>query len=105
MYDMTKIKMRYFTIKLKNGKIIDVEPPKMKVLRKIAVLSEIKNNDELSKEDIQNLIEAVSLAFSKNKQNYKMTIEKIEEDYDIIEIVDFLKEYFNWVNNIQNSKN
>lgn len=105
MYDMTKLKTRYFDIKLKNGKILNVEPPKMKMLKKIAALSEIKEDNELSQEDIKNLIEAVSIALSKNKQNHKITIEIIEENYDVIEIVDLLDAYFNWVNSIQNSKN
>ena len=42
MYDMTKLKTRYFDIKLKN-----IEPPKLKVLKKIAALSEVKNTEEL----------------------------------------------------------
>ena len=105
MYDMTKFKTRYFNMKLKNNKIIDIEPPKMKILKKIANLSEVKNNDELSEQDILNLTEAVVLAFNKNRQGYKITAEKIEDEYDILEIVDFLNNYFDWVNSIQNSKN
>ena len=35
MYDMTKIQPRYFDIKLKNRKILNIEPPKLKVLKKI----------------------------------------------------------------------
>lgn len=105
MYDMTKFKPRYFNMKLKNGKVIDIEPPKMKILKKIANLSEVKNNEELSEQDIANLTEAVALAFNKNRQGYKITAEKVEDEYDILEIVDFLNAYFDWVNKIQNSKN
>lgn len=105
MYDMTKYKIRYFDIKLKNGRILNLEPPKMKILKKIASLSEIKNNDELSENDIANLTEAVAIALSKNKQDYKMNSEKVDEEYDIFEIVNFLNNYFDWVNSIQNSKN
>ncbi len=105
MYDMTKFKKRYFNMKLKNGQIIDIEPPKMKILKKIANLSEVKDNDELSEGDITNLIEAVVLAFNKNKQNYKITADKVEEEYNILEIVSFLDAYFEWVNSIQNEKN
>lgn len=105
MYDMTKFKTRYFNMKLKNGKVIDIEPPKMKILKKITSLSEIKDSEELSEKDIANLTEAVTLALNKNRQNYKITTEKVDEDYDILEIVDFLNAYFDWVNSIQNSKN
>ncbi len=104
MYDMTKLKTRYFDIKLKNGRIINIEPPKMKVLKKISVLSEVKEED-LTESDIANLTEAVSLALSKNRQGLKITAEKVEEEYDIFELIDFLTAYFNWVNSIQESKN
>lgn len=105
MYDMTKFKPRYFDTKLKNGKILNVEPPKMKILKKIAALSEVKDTENLSESDINNLTEALSLALSKNKQNYKVSATKIEEEYDILEVADFLNAYFNWVNSIQESKN
>lgn len=105
MYDMTKFRTRYFNMKLKNGRIIDIEPPKMKVLKKISALSETKDSEDLSENDIANLTEAVALALNKNKQGYKVTANNVEEDYDILEIVDFLTAYFNWVNSIQNSKN
>ena len=77
----------------------------MKILKKIASLSEIKDNNELTEEDISKLTEAVALAFNKNRQNYKITAEKVEDEYDILEIVDFLDNYFNWINSIQNQKN
>ena len=105
MYDMSKLKIRYFTMKLKNNKVIELEPPKMKVLKKIATLSKVSNDGELSDENITNLTEAVSLALSKNKQNYKVSSEKVDEEYDIFEILDFLTNYFEWVNNTQNQKN
>lgn len=105
MYDMTKLKTRYFDIKLKNGKILNIEPPKLKVLRKIASLSEVKTTGELTENDMKNLTEAVSLSLSKNKQNYKVTMDKVEDNFDIDEMVDFMQNYFDWVNSIQNSKN
>ena len=59
----------------------------------------------MTEEDISKLTEAVALAFNKNRQNYKITAEKVEDEYDILEIVDFLDNYFNWINSIQNQKN
>lgn len=105
MYDMTKLQKRYFDVKFTNGKILNIEPPKLKVLKKIAALSEVKNTEDLGEKDIENLTEAVSLALSKNKQNFKISTEQIENNYDIDEIVDLLNAYFDWVNSIQNSKN
>ncbi len=73
MYDMTKLKTRYFDIKLRTGKILNIEPPKLKVLKKIAALSEVKDTDDLGEKDIENLTEAVALALSKNRQNFKIS--------------------------------
>lgn len=105
MYDMTKYRTRYFDTKLKNGKILNLEPPKLKVLKRISSLSAIKNAEELTEKEISNLIEAVSIALSKNKQGYKVSSEQVEEQFDIDETVDFLNAYFDWVNEIQNQKN
>lgn len=105
MYDMSKLKVRYFSMKLKNGKILDIEPPKMKILKKIATLTKIETDKDLNEEDITNLTEAVSLALSKNKQGYNVSPEKVYEDYDLFEIMDFLSNYFEWVESIQNQKN
>lgn len=102
---MSKIKTRYFTMKLKNGKILNIEPPKLKVLKKISALSKIEETGELKEKDIENLSEAVSLALSKNKQKFKITAEQVEDDYDIDEILSLLNNYFEWINSTHNEKN
>lgn len=103
MFDMTRYIPRYFNLKLKNGKIIDVEPPKIKVLKKILKLSGVK--DEMTEKDFENIILATSMALSKNKQNYKISTDWLEENHNIDELQDLLVSYFNWVDEIQNSKN
>lgn len=103
MFDMTQYIPRYFKITLKNGKILDVEPPKLKALKKILKLSSIKN--EMTEKDFDSLILAVSMALSKNKQNYKVTTEWLEDNHNIDELQDLLINYFNWVDEIENSKN
>lgn len=105
MYDMTNLITRYFKIKLKDGKELELEPPKLKVLRKISKLSKSINNDELSEDDIANLSEAISLSLSKNKQGRNISVEYVEDNFDIDEMYDFLINYYNWVGEIQNSKN
>lgn len=107
MYDMTKIKTRYFEVVLPNSKRLLVEPPKIKALKKILSLSKSvdKGEDGLTKEDILDLVEGLALALSKNKQGYKVTIEFIENELNITQTIGLLTEYFKWVNEIQESKN
>jgi len=107
MYDMTKLGVKYFDVVLPNKKYLLVAPPKLKALKKILALSKSIDNggEELTTDDIENLTEGLSIALSRNKQNYKVTISMIDDMMDITEITDLLEKYFEWVNKIQKSKN
>lgn len=105
MYDMTALVTRFFKIKLKNGLFLELEPPKLKTLKKIASLSRTQSTGNISEEDISNLSEAIALSLSKNKQNKTISIETVEDMFGVDEMYDFLTNYFKWVSEIQNSKN
>lgn len=105
MYDMSTLVKRYFSVVLEDGRKLEVEPPKLKMLKKISHLSSISNGEEITEEDIENLSTAISLSLSKNKSNIKITSDEVEEMFDIDGMYDFLTKYFNWVSEIQNSKN
>lgn len=96
MLDLNKITRRYFTVKIGNL-IIDIEPPKLKVLDKIMNLSKNKAEDDLSS--------AIILVLNKNKSKRKIEANFIKEnlDYDQMEVL--LTQYFNWLSKEKNSKN
>lgn len=105
MFDMSTLVKRYFPITLEDGRKIEIEPPKLKTLKKIAHLSKLTAGEELTEEDIESLSSAISLALSKNKSNIKISSDEVEEMFDINAMYDFLTKYFHWVGEIQNSKN
>ena len=105
MYDMSTLVKRYFTITLDDGRTLELEPPKLKVLKKISQLSRLTNDGELTVEDIESLSSAIALSLSKNKSNVKITSDEVEDMFDIDGMYDFLTKYFGWVSEIQNSKN
>lgn len=105
MYDMNTLVKRYFPVTLEDGRKLELEPPKLKVLKKISQLSKLTNGAELTVEDIESLSTAIALSLSKNKTNVKITAEEVEEMFGIDDMYDFLTNYFNWVSEIQNSKN
>jgi len=85
---------------------LDVEPPKLKVLKKLLKMTKIDtDNKEETEKVFDDLIEALSIALSKNKQNRKVTVDEIDDLLDIDEIQDLLTAYFDWVNEINHSKN
>ena len=105
MFDMTKFIKKHFEIKISEGNNLFLLPPKMKVLKKIVSLSGNISNEQLEEKDIDNLVEAIALAISKNKQEIKISAEQVEDMFDLEDMIIFLKEYFNWVSEITNQKN
>lgn len=105
MFDMSNLVKRYFPITLEDGRKLELEPPKLKVLKRISQLSKLTNGGELTAEDIESLSTAIALSLSKNKTNVLVTSEEVEEMFGIDDMYDFLTKYFNWVSEIQNSKN
>ncbi len=98
MFDISTVSKRYFGIKI-NDLELEVEPPKVKVLRKITSLANEKNEDVM-----ENLAEAVKMILSKNKTGYQVPDDIIDElDFD--QLTEILTAYFNWIGKVRNSPN
>jgi hypothetical protein len=98
MFDINTVAKRYFTIKL-DDMVLEIEPPKLKVLKKITSLSKARNEDAM-----EDLAEAVGMILSKNKSSYKVPQEIIDE-LDLDQMNEILTAYFQWLNREKNSKN
>ncbi len=98
MFDISTVNKRYFGIKLNNIEL-EVEPPKIKALKKITSLS--KSNDE---DAMDNLASAVTMILNKNKTGFKVANELIEE-LDLDQLTSILTAYFEWLGKERESKN
>lgn len=110
MFDMTTLITRYFDVKLPNGLELNVQPPRMKVLKKILKLSKdiqkIEAVDgEIGGASLEALTEALSISLSVNKQKRKITVDDINDMMDLVQMMELFTAYFNWVGEINNSKN
>ena len=105
MYDMTKINERYWQIRLRNGKVLNIEVPKLKVLKRISKLSKVVDTNNITEDDMENLINALAIALSHNKEKYNVSDKWIEENLNINDVQEILEQYFNWISEIQNQKN
>ncbi|QNU66916.1 hypothetical protein EHE19_019160 [Ruminiclostridium herbifermentans] len=105
MFDINTINKRYFDISISvtddEGKEhsfrLDVEPPKVKTLKKIIALSKNKDNEEA-------MSEAIRLILNKNKTNFKVS-DEIIENLDIDQYKAIFNEYSKWLNEVRNSPN
>lgn len=98
MLDISTINRRYFSIKI-NDLTLEVEPPKLKVLRKIVDLSKNRGDNA-----IEELSEAVKMLLSKNKAGYKVS-DDIIGDLDLDQLIEILNEYFKWIAEVRSSPN
>lgn len=98
MFDINNVNKRYFNIKI-GDLALEVEPPKLKVLKKITSLSKSRNEDA-----IDDLSTAIRMILNKNKAGYKISDEIIDElDFD--QMNEILTAYFEWLAKSKNSPN
>ena len=98
MLDINVINTRYFDIKItvkdddgeEHTVSLNVEPPKLITLKKIIILS--KNKD-----DEDSMFEMMRLILNKNKTNYKVPNEIIE-NLNIDQCKEIFDKYSKWIN-------
>lgn len=98
MFDINTISKRYFSIKI-GDLALEVEPPKLKALKKITALAKSRNEDA-----IDDLSAAVGMILSKNKSEYKLPNEVIDE-LDLDQMNEILTAYFQWLAKTKNDPN
>lgn len=108
MFDISGVNKRYFEVTLyettEEGEIensikVEVEPPKLKVLKKITRLSKSKEENT-----IDELTESIRLILNKNKARVKVP-EAFIEDLDMDQMDMLMTKYFDWLNNAKNCPN
>lgn len=96
MFDVSVISKRYFDIKI-GDLTLEVEPPKVKTLKKIIHLSK-------SKDSMNDLVEAVKIILNKNKSGYVVS-DKVTDELDYDQLDAIMTAFFEWVGKNKNSPN
>ncbi|HAO61549.1 MAG TPA: hypothetical protein DCQ90_06435 [Erysipelotrichaceae bacterium] len=100
MFDINSMNKRYFEVRI-NGRLFEVEPPKVKTLKKIVAL---QNNEGAESEALNELSEAVRVILSKNKEKKHVSIEVID-DLDIDQMNEIITNYFEWISGVKKDPN
>lgn len=87
MYKLNVVSARFYEVQLPGGKVLHLEQPKLKVLRKI----------EDSGESVQELAESVSMILSKNREHVKISPAEVMEMLDLDQCSDFLDDFTDWL--------
>lgn len=96
MFDLNTIITRYFEVRI-NGILYEVEPPTVKMMRKLKEVSK-------SEEDIDAFVEILSRIMSKNRQKKEISIELIEQ-LSLDQMNELSEAYFTWLNKVKNHPN
>ena len=99
MFDISTVSKRYFSIKLtvegdggkEKGIELEVEPPKVKTLKKLVSVSKVAKEDSMDE-----LAAAVQELLSKNKEGHKVQMEYID-NLDLDQLLQILLAYLGWV--------
>lgn len=104
MFDVSAVKKRYFEIRLdvtdedgqKHTVQLEVEPPKLKTLKKLLATGKDGSADELAT--------AVREMLSKNKSGYEVPADYVDAlSFD--QLTEILIAYFEWVSQEKQAKN
>ncbi|PKM75918.1 MAG: hypothetical protein CVU90_15165 [Firmicutes bacterium HGW-Firmicutes-15] len=95
MFDLNNIITRFFEVKI-NGIVLEVEPPKVKTLKR---LMEVKKT-----EDMDAFIEVLSRILSKNRQNKDISVEFVEQ-MTLDQMNELSEAYFIWLGKVKNHPN
>lgn len=106
MLDITKLNKETFAVKTHNG-VLHLYQPKVKSVKRLTgILKNIQaSGGEASVEDLDEIFEVFENIINKNKEKRKISKEDIENKYDITDIILILNGFFEWFNEVSNSKN
>ncbi len=97
MLDLTKINIRTFEVKISDSLTLTLNPPKIKVLKKIMSVASTNN--------IEDLVTGITLILNSNKNKKKIDESWVEDNITFDEMLTLTKAYFEWVAEIQNNPN
>lgn len=90
MFDLNLVPKRYFEFKVPgNGKVLHIQPPKLKTLKKWEDIEEDGSVGELAN--------VVASIISKNRENLKITGETVLEWMDQDQLTAFMSAYAGWL--------
>lgn len=102
MLDLTAVRRRYFQVKF-NGRVLEVEPPKLKTLNKLVSIAKTAEHNELGA--FPEMTPLIAQLLSKNKKGIKISPAVVEDNLDSDEMLVLLTEFIAWINQEKNDPN
>ena len=107
MLDLSGAVKRYFSVKLPHGEVLELKPPKVKVLRRVTDVADRFSEDSMEREEsfFKEFAEAVALILSSNKKGKKFDANYVEDNIELDAAILLFEGYFKWVGEVQKDPN
>lgn len=97
MLDLSIVEKRYFPIRFADGSIINIEPCKLKLIKKFDETSNNPTNEEI--------LDIIIEILNKNKEKRKFTKKWIYDNLTVDDMELIYIEYFGWMAQIRKDPN
>lgn len=105
MLDLSCVKKRYMAVMF-NGRRLDIEPPKLKTINRLMDIVKESQRDAVgAAEAVSQLTPIIVRLLSKNKQNFRVSMDAVEQAMDYDAMLVFLKALFGWLNEEKHDPN
>ncbi len=104
-FDFNKIKRSFFKVTLKDGRKLQVKMPMKKTFDKLSALQNLDQN-EVEIEDVVDTFGALcaeTLSHNLNKET--VTADYMVDNYDIEEMTEFIKQFYDFVGGVTDDPN
>lgn len=106
-FNFNKIKRTYLNVTLKDGTALQVKMPTKNTFGKVQALNRLQDDENADVADVMDTMAAVMAdCLSNNLNGVRVKAEQIAEEYDIEEMTEFIREYYEkFVGGLQNNPN
>lgn len=102
MLDLTTVRRRYFPVKF-NGRVLEIEPPKLKTLNKLVSISKAASAGD--SEAFGEMTPLIAGLLSKNRKHIKVSPSLVEDLLNFDEMIFLLTELLHWIYQEKNDPN
>lgn len=104
-FDFNKVKRTFFNVSLKDGRKLQVQMPKKKTFEKLTALQNMDEDNAEVEDAIDTFGALCAEILSHNLNNEIIEPSYMNDNYDMEEMSEFLKEYFVFVGGVAKNPN
>ncbi len=104
-FDFGKMQKSFITTKTKDGRTLVVNMPRKSTFEKMAAIQNMDEDDVSNDEAYDGIVELMAEILSNNKNGDIVTTDEVAKDYDLEEMLEYIKKYGEFVQTLKTDPN